>query len=601
MRFAPALAICGLLACGSLAHAKSDLYNGWIRAETPEVILITNLPPGTATPLAAQYTVFRRSLYTLLAPPHRRLPPAILIVMDSEKLFKQAVMTSSGQGNLKSTSTALGTTQLMAISYDNRYTTLPLLYEFDVATTLPKLGYATPLWMAQGTGEVFSSCTINDRVIEIGGDNGPVNSASGHLAWPEFFSMGSGSSRYSGADADGAYQKQAWKLMHTLLLDGGADAMRERLAALDHAVRWNAPSATTVSAVLGVAPAQLDATISQHFRHLPKVTLPSHLAEITAAIHPVAMPRVEVQAYCAEIEERDGNPDQGDLDIDQAILAAPDDPIVNEAMAWRQMRTNDVREAVRYFQKAVEHGPTQAEDFYFAADLSLKDNGDTPGAGGPGIEPAISNLRQALKFDPSNPRIYVDLGRALYAARSNTQADADELLPGVGDDDEGLRVEYMRALLLRRAGNPAQAEAALHHVVDKSPNERVRQMAQTELFRSRIQADAAAVATLANAGRFDEALAVVDAGLKASDSDLAEANYGRLRNQVLEMRQVVDLVALYRHKEYEKFVAQAQAFIDAHPSNHNDDTLRDDIADAQNQIDTVDIKPLPSGALTKDQ
>jgi hypothetical protein len=174
------------------------------------------------TEFTVQYGAFRHTLVHFFKPAGAQPPPSVVVLFRKHaELLRWAAQ--EGNDKLISASTEPDHTAVLAVALAGyRSDALATAFESDTEDTLPHLGYFLPLWMRQGTAEVFASVYLDRGQCFLGEPQARLTSPldSDWLPWDRFFDVGLSSPEYKGTIKSGVYQAQAWLLMHEVLLTG---------------------------------------------------------------------------------------------------------------------------------------------------------------------------------------------------------------------------------------------------------------------------------------------------------------------------------------------------------------------------------------------
>ncbi len=549
----------------------------WLKAQSGEVTVLSDLSRSDLTDIAVRYSAFRHTLNELLAPPGRKLPPAILIVFRNYSKMEDLVGKSKGDNvHMTSFTTQVDETAVMAISYDqDRENTLYLCYVFDAMNSIDRLGYFVPLWFEQGTGEVLASINMKkDRCI-VGETDGQEYNAwaqGDQVPWTRFFDVSRNSTEYTDSQKGMWYQAQAWAFMHTLLLDKGnfhASFMEAARRAQENPL---GPAAAEKA--LGVSTEKFSAVVNHHMRHDHLATVPFDSVAAAKQIRISEAPEAEVRVRTADILAGTGQPWLVDAELAVAKQLAPNTPLVDEALARRALANSDEDGAVLLYRKAMGEGSSDEVAYLYSAEARLNESAvggvDHAGDGGTNIPPAIDELHEVLKMNPGNRRAWAMLGRAYFLENKLADSGPDDLAGGLAEDEDGMRLRYVRALLYNRLNRREACVADLKAVIaDPIAPENLRSAAVGMRDELRFADDSAQATALEKERDYTAALTLIEAGRAAVDDTAAVARYDQLKKVAIENQASRDLFALYNAKKYAEFKPKAEAFVAKYPGNGN--------------------------------
>lgn len=443
----------------------------WMKVQTDEVTVYGDGSERDLVEFAVGYLAFRQSLREFFKPTST-LPPTMVVVFRRQELMAPYVPANPDRNTQLTTfSTEVDGEPLVAVAQGGkRAETLEMTYEFESGWTLRRLGYFLPLWMSQGTGQVFASMQARKGRATIG--YGPERLAdtwrhNQPLPWKKFFTLSFGSPEYNGPEADGTAQAQSWALMHRVLLDGPGG--RERFEALAAKLR-ESEGLAAVESVLGVSAQALTKDIERHLlRRDATFEFAFDDARLRTSLKAVPVAEPEIRMHFANLLVSAGKAPAADIEFAAAQAAAPESPLVKEWMARRELRRNDTDEAARYYREAIAAGSRSATAYLVSAHLrmnaSRSGNADREGGGGGDLETSITEIRRSIQLYPGNPEAYRSLGRAFFLAPNPTEENLAELNRGVVPGLGGGEVQLYRALLSRRLKHPQACIADLRQLI----------------------------------------------------------------------------------------------------------------------------------------
>ena len=453
----------------------------------------------------------------------------------------------------------------------DRYNALSMAYEFDAACMLRQLGYHLPLWMSQGTGEVLSGFELHDGHADFGDSPERFIYPLDHerpIKWERFFEIFNDSPEYSGPDAKGVYQAQAWGLMRVVLMEGASP--RARFLALAEKVRATRADQEAVAAVIGCPPNELMARVMSHINTDWPIRLPIDDAGLRAQLRVGPAPEAEVDVQLAELLAAAGKTTRYEDELESARALAPGAACVKEALARREARHNNPSAAAQLYREAIAAGSVSPRAYLMSASDRINESTggvDQAGVGGFNIADAISEIHRALQLSPGNTDAYLLLARAFFVAPKVSAADIDELAPALNPGPDGQRLRLYRALLYARISRTEESVADLKEVLGnpQSPAE-VRRIATDHLRRAAFAADSRRVERLANAGQFDQARAVIDEALGRNDSLRDPDAYNQLRSRVNEFEAVSRMKSFHHSGDWARLRDAAQFYLDNYPA-----------------------------------
>eukprot|EP01035_Chromulina_nebulosa_P050431 gene50431-68572_t len=130
----------------------------WSRIQTEDFVIYSDAAERDLVEFAAGYAAFRHILRTFFQP-KTALPATTLVAFRRQEAMNYYTPTPNKPGvAMVSFSTEVDYDALVAVSLvGDRNQAMELTVEFETAWTLRRLGYFMPIWMSQGTGQVFGS------------------------------------------------------------------------------------------------------------------------------------------------------------------------------------------------------------------------------------------------------------------------------------------------------------------------------------------------------------------------------------------------------------------------------------------------------------
>lgn len=578
------------LAAAALALGSASGATNWQRLDTPQFTLLSDASSQDMVNFAVQYGAFRRAFDAWLVPDGARTPPSTLLLFRRQRDFRRYARTDGK--DLFSYTFEEDNRAVLALAVDgDRYEALKNTFLFDTMFMLPRVGVNTPLWIRQGTGEVFSTLELAKGRCVIGREvegftemlrksrsmDAAVEDLKQALPWDRVLSVSYQSAEYKGDSANPFFFAQAWAAMRFVLL--GGPSPRDRFRAIIDGVHLPENDLRKLTALSGAAPAHLlDFLVSSAYDDKP-ASLPFDEAAFRGSLRLRPAPEGDVHALLAELLVASGNTVAGDAELDQTAARAHGSAAIEEALARREIRRGHPDEAAAAYRAAIADGSTDPDAYLWSArrrmDQYSRDSTDMAGAGGDDMPEAIDEIRHGLALMPHNPQAYQLLGRAYYLQPTVTAEQANELTAGITADADGLWVRYYRGLLLQRLGQTEAALADFQALMGLDLPHRLRRAASDEVGHLAFELDRQKVTGLAQQSRFDEAAALIAPKLAIHDADTA--NYERLsdwleHDRVLSDQQQVS--ALARAKQFDQAHALVASGLARGGSNLTQDAYR---------------------------
>ncbi|HVU32709.1 MAG TPA: hypothetical protein VHE61_04695 [Opitutaceae bacterium] len=541
----------------------------WLKLQTEDVVIYSDASSKDVVEFAIGYSAYRHVFKQLLAPRQKPAPATVLLFRRLGTLHDYVPRSTDDDSTTVSYNADVDGDELTAISVDgDRHTALRQMYEFDTVWELRRSGYALPIWMSQGAGEVLASLEVEKTKCVIG--DGPDSydetwSRGSNLAWTRFFDVSTDSPEYVGPQANGVFHAQAWALMHRVLLadDGGT----ARFVQLADKLRTEG-GLDAVRSVLGVKERDLTTDI---FRHRGRTReYPFDTAGLRSRLHPQPAPEAEVRVELANLLVAANKGAEAEQELARARTLAPDSPAVKEALARQAFRDSEPEYGIKLYRDAIAAGSTSPHAYLVSAKQRLDDNmtggRDHQGDGSPGVEQAIDELHRALQLDPGSTEAYNLLGRAFFVRTTLNPGDVKELEPGIVSGTAGAAVRYYRALVYRRMGQHDAYAADLRAILaDRSVSNQLRNSVREQLVSDEVNATAKEMDRLARLGKFDEARALI-AKQEADPQNVDETDqYERMRAWLSENQDWNAVREAYDAKDWREVRTLVGKFMDKYP------------------------------------
>jgi hypothetical protein len=546
----------------------------WLRMENEYVVIVSDASEKDMAEFAVAYSAFRKSFEQWIAPVDRKLPAASILLFRQKNTFRKYAATGRNDHEewLIRTTEIDGRTLTALGLAGNRQEMISALYESETTFGIQRVGFFLPIWMTQGAGEVFASLDIRKSQCILGEEQNRFAEVEENswLPWDEFFAVRPESAIYKDETKGTLFRAQAWAVMHRLLLEPNTDC-RQRLTALAAGLREGKRPEQMLEEITG---APLDRLEKQFFRNLKegmRRTLLFDEAELRRGLKAVPAGDAEVKVWLAELLTASGRQPEADLELEGAQKKSPENVLVKEARARREVRRGDTAAAAALYREAISAGTRNSYAFLISANARLDEvsvaGTDYAGQGGGAAETAIEEIRRALTIDAGNIDAYRLLGRAFYVAPNVAAENLAELMPGIAATDGGLWVRYYRALLFQRLGRLNDGLEDLMSIVKEAgAPEFLRQMAVEQMQQARLLADGAAIEGLLAEKKFAEARARVAAAMEDQGQTVAtRRRYQEIRVRIHEAEALDQLTHLYESRRWAELEEAAQVFLQNFP------------------------------------
>ena len=577
--FRSILALVAGLIAGALPAADA-----WVRVDCRDVTLLSDAPQKDAVEIAVGYSAFRQAVGELLVPAGRRAPPTQLVIFRrTQTMHQYCVDSRDPEAELLFYSAEVDGNALIAFSLaGDRQDALEKAYEFGARSDLRRVGYFLPLWMAKGAGEVLSTLQFDKGRCVVGKSEERFTTPllrQAWLSWGQFSNVTIDSPEYSGPKKRGLYQGQAWALMHWVLL-GEPTGARERFAALAAQAQTTPGADAAVAAVMHRERAAVQDEVWRHLRREVQITLPTDEGALRSQAQVAPAPDAEVAVQLANLFRACGKDREADAQLERARAAAPDLPVVKEALARRELAQDNRAGAVDFYRQAIAAGSVNARAYLLSAETRLNDarssGRDEVGDGGPAADKALVEIRRAVALDPGNDDAYRLLGRAFFVSARVTAANVDELTPGLTSPEQGPAVRCYRGLLLQRLGRLDEALAD-YQLVQAAPevDGRIQRLAKVQAESIRFERVRIDVEQKTKAGDYAAAFRLLEA-VPAADLERATVTrYQGLRSSVEEQAAYTEVLRRFNAGQAAEVQQAAGDFLQKFPKSPLAKKVRD--------------------------
>ncbi|PTX92378.1 hypothetical protein DB354_13650 [Opitutus sp. ER46] len=531
----------------------------WLKLQTDEVVIYSDASPKDIVEFSVGYSAFQHAFVSLFRPQPGAPRTRVILFRRTSALEEFLPKSDKPDTETVSFTTEVDGVPLVVLAVgSDRAAALERTFEFQTIWGLARAGYALPIWMSQGAGEVLASLQVRKTGYELG--EGPAGLAqrwqsSQGLEWKDFFNIHTDSPEYAGWKASGEFHVQAWALMHRVLLAEGEG--RARFEALARKLR-TLPAADAVESVLGVGLDQLSADIDRHLRRdKERIEVAFDTATPRKERKPEPAPELEVHLAFADLLLATNKRPLAREYLAKAEALAPSSAPVKEALAREALISENVELATTLYREAIAAGSLNPEAFLFSARRRVDESGlgnvDRAGEGGHDIEVAAAELRRAIALHPTSGEAYRLLGRVLYLLPKIGPEHVEELGRGAGLPDAGATVRYYRAMLYSRLGQRASYLAELRSVLnDPSLSRTAKAQVQERLTAGEINATRALLNPLMTARRFADATELLQQRLAEKPEPEVAQEYARMAELVetaAVRSEAMDLAKANRFKE----------------------------------------------------
>lgn len=336
--------------------------------------MLTDADEGTARTLMVELEQFR-SVFLQFMGEEPEIPMQVTVVyFASDRDFDR--YKPQYQGKMKSVAgffTGSSINGFMAIGRGPNFTeTKRIIYHEYVHALYHELGWRPPLWLNEGTAEVFSTYAIRRGAAELGSaPESHVQLLRNRQLVPleRLLSVGHDSPDYNEQFRQGMFYAESWALAHFLICNSDP-TWRARLNAFLPRLTSGPLSEADFRAALGVSFAQMEGLLNDYI-YGGRYTIfkfPVPQAEIAAKIRvrPAQPAERDLTLQLLAALSRDST--TADYQLLVLLEKFPTSARVCEAIATRAMNAGDVEKAWDYLRRAVERGTQNTRVYWLLGD-----------------------------------------------------------------------------------------------------------------------------------------------------------------------------------------------------------------------------------------
>ncbi len=399
-----------------------------------------------------------------------------------------------------------------------------------------------PLWLNEGFAEIYGSTSPVGDDILIGRpeeEHLAVLRERGFMPVAEILSVGYDSPEYNQDNLRPVFYAESWLMTHYMLV--GAARTKSHLPEYLARIGRGEDREQAFRAAFGVS--TVDFTKELHAYAQEHRMYALRLAGADLALPPIPearpLPRDEALSVLAEplLDAPGHNAAAAEAFLAQARRANPGSALATSLLASAMCRDGKEEEALPLFEEAVRSpSPSALPPLLYAEHLL---EGPTP-------EPARARelLKAALAAEPDNLAALTAFGMVCVTSpgadlERAIQALERALLLAPSRGDAGANLSQ----LLAQAGRFDRAVAVVRRYVTTSPEASIRSMAPDLLVRIYLEA----AETAASQGRLDEAARTLETGLAALSAPNAQARVRQRLKQIRDTRDYNAAVELARN------------------------------------------------------
>jgi tetratricopeptide (TPR) repeat protein len=410
----------------------------WIELKTPHFTVASEVSESRTREWAIEFELFRRGLGQLMPVEERFLDPVNLVLFRGDRSLKQFVPRKDGQPAKLSAYfvRGLGRTTV-AISIEGaRDDVRDLVYPGGVHWHLSAAARPLPAWLEIGLGEVFATFHLNGNSFDVGADR-PAQyryvRVSGALPFAQLVKLEFDDISYGGAGRDHAHliHAQSWLMAHALLFGKDGIGWQALADYMSHAPVKANPADDLVEG-LGLDAAALDKRLVTYMKNGSSkpinTTFDRSAVETGFVLRP--MGAWEVDLVLGQLLVMADRPDDAEAYLARAMVAAPDDPHVREALAAQSLAQHNYDDAARYYRDAVAHGGENYFNYFALGQIAVREARSTAGLVGTDFGDATVNLVKCLELNAHFQRAYELLGQIAPSFDASTPRAEELLLQG---------------------------------------------------------------------------------------------------------------------------------------------------------------------------
>jgi tetratricopeptide (TPR) repeat protein len=436
-----ALLLLTVLVSGLYAAGK------WVRVETPEIEVLSSAGSGTAREALRRFEQIRHVFEARTQKPNTTPVPVRVFVFRSEAEFQPFQITESAAGYYQP-----GHERdyiAMQVSGPDIYR---VVYHEYAHLLMRHGGYRVPVWLNEGTAELFSTVVFDRDEVRIG------DLIQSHiltlrdektLDLPALLAVDNTSPYYNERRKAGIFYAQSWALVHMLNFSPG---YQPGLANFLQMILNGEDQVRAFQQAFGKTPANIMADLASYVRRdrFTGVRLRVPKLQSSGKLPAVTLDEEEAELMRADLFLAISRNEQAEAIYAKLAAQEPLAPEIQEALGYLALRRNQDEVALRYYDRAIQLGSRSARLRYDYATL-LREKGEPD-------ERVAAMLKEAVALDANLFEAHYLLG--YLALRHERPADAIEPLKRAAEIQPGRAAvwEYL-ALAYQQTG---KREKAIH-------------------------------------------------------------------------------------------------------------------------------------------
>jgi len=511
----------------------------WLKVATPEVTVITTLGAKEATAWASEFTRYIAALRGFLGASHTPLPALTIVVFSQERDFQryQPLSAPGGKplpvGGFFARQESWAVVGLPAqVSAQTRRT----IFHEGVHWYLSASRTRNPVWLEEGLAEVFSTFHAEKDVAEWGrAIEDHVRKLRGGPLLPLEKLLRTEQGELFGQDhgRTGLVYAQSWAFVHFLIF-GRHDIPRNAISAYLEALSNGTPPAAAFRQVFGRTYAEMDRLLPRYLAvgEYNLARLPLAGAEKLTG-QPAST--VDVEDALGRLAVAGRRTAQAMAHAGAALGAEPEDPRGHELFAVALKASGDAAGALIEFKAAIARGSKAFQPHFEVALAEHQAVLAERRPMTPGEARAIADqYERAIRLYPRHLASFENLAGVIGLAEPLKTEDQANLELGRRLFPESAGIELGLAQLARRGGDVAGARAIVERVLAARQGRSGPSIELAERLKAAWEDEdlARRLDELGRAGRFGEALALLDEKLATGEDGVSRPRLAAMREQL---------------------------------------------------------------------
>jgi tetratricopeptide (TPR) repeat protein len=411
----------------------------WIRVQTPGTEVLSNAGAGAAREALRRFEQIQHVFRSRTQRQNLTSLPVRIFVFRTEDDFRPFQVSDSAAGYYQP-----GNERdyiVMQVSGPDIYR---VVYHEYAHLLMRHAGYRVPVWLNEGTAELFSTVAFEKSEVRIG------DLVQAHILTlrdekmldiAALLAADHNSSYYNERGKSGIFYAQSWALVH--MLNFSPD-YQPGLANFLGMVMDGEDQARAFQQAFGKTLAGVRSDLAAYIRRDRFVGVRSRVPKFQSVgkVPAVALDEEEAQLTIADLFLSISKYDEAEAVYAKLAAARPHSASIQEALGYLALRRNQDEVALRFYRRAFELGSRSGRLRYDYATL-LRESGEPD-------EKIIPMLKEATSLDP---RLfdafqllgYLTLKQDRYAESIDALKRATELQPGRASVWEYLALAYQRS------------------------------------------------------------------------------------------------------------------------------------------------------------